>query len=172
MKRLLLLLFISMSSLLYAQTSICGISWGTPKEMAQRTLYNRFGTAPLIDYDCIMYAGSQYSYAGYLWDELYFQFQFNGKEYVLSEGILAKCFTEFKDAIHFYNTLKTDLLKKYTIVEQEADESYFLKCLGYSDLSSVKGFTLAAKRVPDELNIYTYRIMLLYFGPDYSRDEL
>lgn len=120
MKKVLLFLFLFTSFLqLNAQKTICGVPVGSPKDIAKEMLSNKYGNAMFEDYTSIIYADAnlitEYSYAGFSWNDLYFSFEYDSKGNSFLDGaLLTRYFKkdESEDAIAYFDTVMKELLGK------------------------------------------------------------
>lgn len=172
MKKLLILLCLLISLKASAQTSVCGVPFGSSKESSSKMLQNKFGSADYISFDSIIYQSK--TYAGLYWDYLWFSFQFNSKgDSFFNGAIFSTIYNSYKDAMNYYSKVKLEFSKTYHVSEDYPDDGkYATHCFAFKSRDDAIGVKICVKREHSETDIFTYSVEVFYFGPDYVKETL
>ncbi|MBP5693815.1 MAG: hypothetical protein J6W86_08965 [Bacteroidales bacterium] len=175
MKKYLLILLLFLCIQTNAQTSVCGIPFGTSYERTEQMLNNKFGPSVYNSHESIIY--QSILYAGFEWDFLWFGFQRNnsGNSY-FSGAIFSKNFNSYKDATNYYSKVKSAFAKSYDIITDEytgeGENAIYCYAARSADIDYKTSVGLYVKRKPSEYHIYTYTVEVIYCGPDYVTESL
>lgn len=171
MKKLIAaIIFLSAFSLAKAQTSICGVDFGTTYSKAEQILENKFGYRDIELSDKLNITFQDKQYAGYIWNMMQFIFQGDGNNRYFHYCILCRHFKTSKEAANFRDELVRKLQPKYgNITEAGVIEGFKSYYGGTDPFDSRKyGFLISALRFDNGL----YGAGIWYGPYDIVHEEL
>jgi len=169
MKKLLLFLLLLPTSM-YAQTSICGVDFGTSYSTAERILENKFGDKVSYMSDKTEIVFRDKMYAGRFWSYLYFIFQSDGVNSFFNRCILAKTCKTLAEAKEYRDAIKRQMEGKYSIVDFINEKTKLKYYLGGTDPTNYNRVGFCIDIIKLDNGEYSAR---LDYGPyDYVKEEL
>lgn len=169
MKKLLLFLLLLPTSL-YAQTSICGVDFGTSYSTAERILENKFGDKDILWSDKTQLVFRDKMYAGRLWSYLYFIFQSDGVSSYLNRCILVIRCKTLAEAKEYRDAIKQQMDAKYPIADFINEKTKLKYYLGGTDPTNYNRVGFCIDIIKLDNGEYSAR---LDYGPyNYVKEEL
>lgn len=126
MKKLIAaILLLSAFSLAKAQSSICGVDFGSTYSRAEQILENKFGHKDIELSTEMNISFQNKQYAGFYWDMMQFMFQGDGTNRYFHYCTLSKIFNTSKEATAFRDQLVKTMQPKYgNIIEAEVIDGF------------------------------------------------
>lgn len=125
MKRLFLSAFMFLCSyIVYAQSSICGVVFGSDYDFSKTQLENKFGNSYFADENDIIYKGKEY--AGFYFSTILFSFQRTLNGSYFNKCILVIECSSAQEAKTTRDILKNKFEKKYGELDTYKDANGFL----------------------------------------------
>ena len=100
----------------YAQTEACGVKFGSSYEEARKILDRKFGDAHESSKGRIL-TYSDVRYAGYTWDRIVFEFQFDGNSSYCIACQMQRTCADLKTAEKLRDALQAKMADKYEMNE-------------------------------------------------------
>ena len=169
MKKFLFLLML-LPATLCAQTSICGVKFGTSYSEAESVLENKFGDKVYFLSDKTQIVFEDKMYAGIIWDRMFFCFQSDGYTSYLNRCILVINCKSADEAKKKRDAIKKQMDDKYIILPYTDEKTGFKFYLGgISPTDETKaGFSIDIIKY----NNGTYGARLDYSPYNYVIEEL
>lgn len=174
MKKLLLFIFLLTTSVTFAQTSICGVNFGSSYSAAERILENKFGDKSVLISDKTSIGFMKKMYAGRIWDMLLFNFQSDGHQSYLNRCTLVYNCDDLKEAMHIRDAIKEQMDKKYIIIDFTDKETNLIYYLGGESPTDkdMPGFSISIIKYNDDLDEKKYGVRVDYGPYNYVKEEL
>lgn len=171
MKKLFLyLLFMAFAAVTNAQTSVCGIDFGTSYHEVEKKLEKRFGSSFVDETDDTKICYLNKTYEGIDWEYMMFGFTGVVNDGYLNYCVLAKHFQTSAAAVRFREKLKRKMDVKFGNIEYKGVEDGFKYYLGGVNPfdESQYGFRIAVEKEPDG----TYSAGIWYGPYDITPENL
>nr|DAH17213.1 MAG TPA: hypothetical protein [Bacteriophage sp.] len=150
-----------------AQTSICGVPFGQPYDVAKSILYDKFGKADYQNHNEIWYDNKDY--AGLYFGFIAFKFQAEGSRTYFNECFMGKEFSDVSLAKNFRNMICEKLQDKYDDLEIYKDSNGFLAAKGGENSINEREYGFFVYIVKNKSKYIVY----LDYGPyNYANEEL
>ena len=169
-KVLLLLLFLP--TILSAQTSICGIDFGSSYSKAEQVLESKFGDKEYLLSDKTKIIFSNKMYAGRMWSRLIFMFQSDGYNQYLNRAILVEECSTASEAKEIRDAIKAQMEEKYFIVGFTDEKSGFKYYLGGESPTNVEKYGFSIEIIKYEYGTVDYGVGINYGPYNYVTEEL
>ncbi len=167
-KVLLLLLFLP--AILHAQTSICGVDFGSSYSKAAQILENKFGDKDYLLSDKTKLVFKDKMYAGRMWARMIFMFQSDGYKQYLNRAILTRECSTASEAKEIRDALKAQMEDKYFIVEGTDEKTGFKYYVGGTDPTDSQRYGFSIDIIKYDSGGYGVRVD---YGPyNYVTEEL
>ena len=187
LKQFLLIFALFAPVAMQAQTEACGVEFGSSYDDARKILDRKFGDAREISNGRIL-SYSDVRYAGYTWDRIEFEFQFDGNaSYCIACQMQRTC-SDLKTAEKLRDALQAKMADKYEMNEFTDSDGIVYYKGGQSPtdrrdygfkLHIVKNFNGHLDILADVLNdllgepvIDAYAVILTYGPYSYVNEEL
>ena len=170
MKKLLFFLFLLIPSVVFSQTSICGVDFGSSYSTAETVLENKFGDKDALYSDKTQIVFENKMYAGRLWSRMIFIFQSDGYHQYFNRCILIRECENAKQAKEIRDAIKTQMEDKYFIKDFKDEKTGFIFYWGGTSPtdSYMPGFTIDIIKYKDK----GYAARLDYGPYNYVKEEL
>lgn len=170
MKNLVLFLFLLIPSVVFSQTSICGVDFGSSYSTAETVLENKFGDKDALFSDKTQIVFERKMYAGRLWSKMFFMFQSDGYQRYFNRCILIRECDNAKEAKEIRDAIKTQMEEKYFIKDYKDDDTGFVFYLGGTSPTdnNMPGFSIEILKFKDK----GYAVRLDYGPYNYVKEEL
>ena len=169
MKKVLFLFFLFPTAL-FAQTSICGVDFGSSYSKAEQILENKFGDKSYILSDKTQIVFKDKMYAGRMWSSLIFMFQSDGYRQYLNRCILVQDCSTAAEAKDVRDAIKNQMEDKYFIMDFTNEKTGFKFYLGGENPTNPKTHGFCIDIIKYDAGGYGARVD---YGPyNYVTEEL
>lgn len=168
MKRLFFCCFMFLCTyIVYAQSSICGVPFGQPYNVAKTHLFNKYGEPEIDDKNEIWYF--ERDYAGIPFEFIFFKFQSDGYLTYFNECVMGRRFDDLSLAKNFRSKIIKKLKSKYeNVVVYKDNNGFIAACGGESPTNTEEyGFNVFVDHSDK-----TYTVFLDYGPYNYVNEEL
>lgn len=152
-------------------TEVCGVKFGSSYEECKQILKNRFGryNYMLTDEEYIFFNDKQY--AGFNFGLIFFHFQRDANGSYLNECGMCKDCKTADEAKQVRDDIKSELEKKYFVVDAIGDYGFKFYMAGFGPLGNSVGLWLEVCKYDKPIRGFPYFVRLRYGPYDYVREE-